>query len=363
MPHSHSPSPIPFYQSNAMSPTTTKRLRSCLSPTRTRCSSPALYPNTGSGKFEAAGGRGVGEQGGKRIKTVRWQELNGCAVASFHDTYSHEEYDRTPLEPPAPEERECVLPERGSRCLSAIFSNPTSFYSAPTMYDDDEEEEEDDDLRACSSDLDSFMLQTPPSTEVNSEDGDPSDRDEEGEEEQDGWDSCMQRRRMMFSRLCGRGGAEGERYPEFEGYKSLSATLVQLLQSVGCDDGDATEAARGENEEEEDDEEEEEEEERGRDKGLNIFGLSSLPPRQEEAIETGTPSLVSTEEAESEIEWSIRSPDGGSCGRGFPVTLGRPIRGESLDFVSGVEGGDADKVQMASAYEGERWRGGERLDI
>lgn len=53
----------------------TKRLRSCLSPTRTRHHSPSFLPSG-----EAA----VAVTTWKRVKTVRWQEENGCAVAVSH---------------------------------------------------------------------------------------------------------------------------------------------------------------------------------------------------------------------------------------------------------------------------------------
>ena len=33
---------------------------------------------------------------------------------------------------------------------------------------------------------------------------------------------------------------EDDRQPEFEGYRSLSATLVELLRTVGCEDGPVT---------------------------------------------------------------------------------------------------------------------------
>lgn len=53
----------------------TKRLRSCLSPTRTRHHPPSFLPGG-----EAA----MAVTTWKRVKTVRWQEANGCAVAVSH---------------------------------------------------------------------------------------------------------------------------------------------------------------------------------------------------------------------------------------------------------------------------------------
>ncbi|OXG10503.1 hypothetical protein C366_06747 [Cryptococcus neoformans Tu401-1] len=291
----------------------TKRLRSCLSPTRTRHHPPSFLPGG-----EAA----VAVTTWKRVKTVRWQEANGCAVASFHDTYSHDEYDRTPLEPPTSAERDCVLPERGSRC----FSGPRDCF----LGDFSDEEE---DLPPSASDFsDSFIIHTPPPTETNSDDGEPSvrqgcDVDGEGGVQggDDGWDECMQRRRMMFARLCTR--ENGDRHPEFEGYRSLSAKLAELLKSVECDDEDgSTQEDEEEQAVEEDDNGREERQSRSR--NLNIFGLSTLAQRS--ITPTGTPSLVSTEE--SDAEYTIASPSMGTpadalslngCGYGGSLSVGQ----------------------------------------
>lgn len=117
----------------------------------------------------------------------------------------------------------------------------------------------------------------------------------------DGWDECMQRRRMMFTRLCTR--ENGDRHPEFEGYRSLSATLAQLLKSVGCDDeGDLAQTDGDEEAAEEDDDEAEKKQSRCQ--SLDIFGLPTLA--QGSVTPTGTPSLVSTEE--SDAEYTIASP-------------------------------------------------------
>lgn len=240
----------------------------------------------------------------KRVKTVRWQEENGCAVASFHDTYSHEEYDRTPLEPPTSAERDCVFPERGSRCLSG---------PRECFFGDFSDEEED--LPPSASDFsDSFIIHTPPPTETNSDDGEHSvrqgcDVDGEGEMQdgEDGWDECMQRRRMMFARLCTR--ENGDRHPEFEGYRSLSATLAELLKSVGCDDEDGSIQEHGDEQALEEDGDGEEVRQ-SRSRSLNIFGLPTLAQRSVTPTPTGTPSLVSTEE--SDTEYTIASPSMGT---------------------------------------------------
>lgn len=141
----------------------------------------------------------------------------------------------------------------------------------------------------------------------------------------DGWDECMQRRRMMFARLCTR--ENGDRHPEFEGYRSLSATLAELLKSVECDDEDgSTQEDEEEQAVEEDDNDDEERQSRSR--NLNIFGLSTLARRS--ITPTGTPSLVSTEE--SDAEYTIASPSMGTpadalslngCGYGGSLSVGQ----------------------------------------
>ncbi|WVQ78904.1 hypothetical protein IAT38_000995 [Cryptococcus sp. DSM 104549] len=285
---------------------TAKRLRSCLSPTRSRPVSPEMYTETPGGSRSTSFSSGTSSETWKRVKSVRWQEMNGCAVTSFHDTYSHEEYDRTPLEPPTSAERACVLPERGSRCLSSsrdCFSDSSE--------SDDEDEAHSSSPPSTDFSAESFLLQTPPPTENSSEDGDAEgERGREGAcRDDEGWDECMERRRMMFARLAqqeGSGADDRDRHPEFEGYRSISATLAQLLKSVGCEDEPV--GPQADEEEEEEEQEGEEEERRGR--GLNIFGLSNLPlARSRDIPEIGTPSLVSTE-ADSEAEYCIASPSG-----------------------------------------------------
>lgn len=60
------------------------------------------------------------------------------------------------------------------------------------------------------------------------------DEEDEDEDEDDGqWEECMERRRMMFARMCGQ---DADRHPQFDGYRSLSSTLANILKSVGCDD-------------------------------------------------------------------------------------------------------------------------------
>lgn len=60
------------------------------------------------------------------------------------------------------------------------------------------------------------------------------DEDEDDEDEDDGqWEECMERRRIMFARMCGQ---DADRHPQFDGYRSLSSTLANILKSVGCDE-------------------------------------------------------------------------------------------------------------------------------
>lgn len=58
------------------------------------------------------------------------------------------------------------------------------------------------------------------------------DEEEEEEEAEEEWDECM-KRRMMFLQFC-RQEAD-DRQPQFDGYRSISSTIVDVLRSVGCD--------------------------------------------------------------------------------------------------------------------------------
>lgn len=60
------------------------------------------------------------------------------------------------------------------------------------------------------------------------------EEEDDDEDEDDGqWEECMERRRMMFARMCGQ---DADRHPQFDGYRSLSSTLANILKSVGCED-------------------------------------------------------------------------------------------------------------------------------
>lgn len=54
---------------------------------------------------------------------------------------------------------------------------------------------------------------------------------EDDDEEDSEWDECM-RRRMMFLQYARQ---ETDRQPQFDGYRSISSTIVDVLRSVGCD--------------------------------------------------------------------------------------------------------------------------------
>lgn len=60
------------------------------------------------------------------------------------------------------------------------------------------------------------------------------EEDDEEEEDDRQWEECMDRRRMMFARMCG--PEITNRHPQFDGYRSLSSTLANILKSVGCED-------------------------------------------------------------------------------------------------------------------------------
>ncbi|KAL1411812.1 hypothetical protein Q8F55_002779 [Vanrija albida] len=310
-PLTHSPVPQPA-----------KKLRPCLSPTRfgrsiTVCETQSItvaitsrsssVASTASSIYTDAS-EGLGR---RPSKSVRWKGEDGsCDVSSYSETWSATEYDRTPLAPPSEEERACVLPARGSRCLSTLWNGKDC---------DDEAEEESDDVYQ------------PPSPFATPEDSDSDAECDEGDE----WSECFARRQMMFARMCPLGGQ-----PQFEGYRSLSQTLTDLLRSVGCDssddeaeaDDDAATTPRvlhtpvGDNDDAEEDEEDDEPSE---DHGFPVtafpvtgfpvtnptaFPFSDLFHRLRENSEDsddpiGTPSLISSADSDGEHS-RLASPRG-----------------------------------------------------
>ncbi|ORX35259.1 hypothetical protein BD324DRAFT_652398 [Kockovaella imperatae] len=210
-------------------PNLPRPLRSCLSPSRrpSICPTPERVPSSRATSFSSDASF---ENGWRRTKSVRWEgEDQGCAVTSYHSTWSSLEYDRSPLEPPSEAERTCVLPERDSRCLRTKID---CFTSSAIL---DEFCESPVDERDASRDL----IITPLFAEdVSIEDcssTDVSDTEDREDEEDREWEACMERRRMMFAMRAQELKSE-EHQPEFEGYRSLSATLAELLKSVGASD-------------------------------------------------------------------------------------------------------------------------------
>ena len=139
--------------------------------------------------------------------------LSSTDIKAIYSTYSADDYDRSPLEPPKPEERACFLPARNSRCLSPASMPERSFDAGPFPF---------------------LSLSASPAV--------AHDSDEE-------WDECMDRRQLyaqqmslhMRSRLPGPLGVNDEVLAQdreiatgFQGYTSLSATLAMLLYDTGA---------------------------------------------------------------------------------------------------------------------------------
>ncbi|WOO80811.1 uncharacterized protein LOC62_03G004339 [Vanrija pseudolonga] len=314
-PLTHSPVPQPA-----------KKLRPCLSPTRfgrsiTVCETQSIHVaiSTSRSPSVASTSSSIYTEASEGLarrpsKSVRWKGEDGtCDVSSYSETWSATEYDRTPLAPPSEEERACVLPARGSRCLSTLWNGGDADDAA-------EADEESDDVYQ------------PPSPFATPEDSDSDADCEEGDE----WSECFARRQMMFARMCPLG-----RQPQFEGYRSLSQTLTDLLRSVGADSSSEEEDAdevEGEDDAattprvahtpvgdstEEEDEDESEPEDHGFPitglTGLTVTSASSFPftdlfHRLRESSEDsddpiGTPSLISSADSDGEHS-RLASPRG-----------------------------------------------------
>ncbi|KAL7424688.1 hypothetical protein Q5752_000372 [Cryptotrichosporon argae] len=208
-------------------PLAKRPLRPCLSPTRLS-RSPSPTPEASSSYLSTSRSPSVcsttsstscyiGPNGilMKRAKSVQWagDEREGCAVTSYHDTWSATEYDRTPLAPPSELERACTMPARGSRCFSEDGM-------CETLVDEPEA-------------ISPARAESPAAA-----DGDDDDDGAEAE-----WDEC-DRRRMMFARMCPGSLEPGNAQPQFEGYRSMSATLAELLRQISGDDGPETPRVR-----------------------------------------------------------------------------------------------------------------------
>lgn len=150
-----------------------------------------------------------------------------------------------------------MLPERGSRTFTTSYD---CFNDSAHCSDDFVEPDEmdfvrcmqgGDDQEVLSSPGDevsheSFVLATPVASDLSYPNG------EEDDEEDRQWEECMERRRMMFA-MRSKCDVE-DRQPEFEGYRSISAKLVEMLQSI-----EARRLPSPDEEDEEDDEDDEEE--------------------------------------------------------------------------------------------------------
>lgn len=103
-----------------------------------------------------------------------------------------------------------------SPALAALDEALTAIHELPG-----EDLDSDDELFAHQEDVD---------CEADADDYEEEDEEEDETEEE--WDECM-KRRMMFLQFC-RQDAD-DRQPQFDGYRSISSTIVDVLRSVGCD--------------------------------------------------------------------------------------------------------------------------------
>lgn len=180
------------------------------------------------------------------------------------------------------------------------------------MYDSGEEDAPSSPAEEISHE--SFILATPDT---------PADEDDEAVVETRQWEECMERRRMMFALRTRM--HDQEHQPEFEGYRSLSAKLALMLESIEA----RREPSPNEDDEEEDEDEDEQSEEAGtaesEDEGelrpcasftftnlqtLHIHStpLDAIPDEDENSTdvdldgdaETTAPSLISSSESDQD---------------------------------------------------------------
>lgn len=139
------------------------------------------------------------------------------------------------------------MPARGSRCLSPLdcFTDDDGDAPGPkrgdAFFPAPDPESEPQAVRTFIPLTESICLS--PTDEE--EDGDASTAESEAEDRE--WEECMERRRMMFAQMCrspfgsresdGEGGVGSDviQHEErrFEGYTSISASLVAMLASAG----------------------------------------------------------------------------------------------------------------------------------
>lgn len=263
-----------------------RKLRPCLTPVR-NCEDPITHrPISAMSMSSTYTMDSTGEWVERRTKTVRWIDSeDGSSVTEYFDTYAIDEYDRTPLAPPSEQERSCAMPSRGSRCLSFI------------------ELQQEDEVEGDETTDDEQVLHALPRSPFAT----PEDSESECEES-DEWDECFERRRMMFARMC---PLDSDAHPQFEGYRSLSATLANLLQSVqdsesSSDEEDPSSTPRSSFHEREDDTASEQGDVEFEARDLP-FPLFSRMRESSTDSEVGTPSLISSADSDTECS-GLMSP-------------------------------------------------------
>jgi hypothetical protein len=130
---------------------------------------------------------------------------------------------------------QCFLSDANDEADDHVAESPSPIHESPLS---------SPALAALDAALTSIVEVPCESLDSDENDSDMEDNTEQAEEEDDDddddadedrqWQECMDRRRMMFARMCGQ--EEGDRHPQFDGYRSLSSTLANLLKSVGCDE-------------------------------------------------------------------------------------------------------------------------------
>ncbi|EIW66453.1 hypothetical protein M231_07739 [Tremella mesenterica] len=300
---------IPVMPSLPQRPT----LRSCLSPPRAPSQeSMSSACSSRSTSFSS-------------VKSVRWQEQpEGEPVTAYHPTWSKAEYDRTPLDPPSDAERNCVFPERDARCIRLdIPSSPTSPSSPvfpsfshsrstpqtphpgmimaqlPITFEDDAIESTPD---------------TPIARQMNPQQYTSSESPDECDDGDSDWEECMARRRMMFASMCGAKLPQ----PEFDGYRSMSTALSEMLHSMDVQKWGERDDHVIENDDND----------HGEEQGENskVDGLRNLEGYYGD-VETHTPSLSSAESSEEECV--LESPKLNSRGTDHRGGCGRDDVGKS----------------------------------
>lgn len=185
-----------------------------------------------------------------------------------------------------------MMPERGSRC-----------YGSNQHDEDDEDDDEEILVDECESEDEPALPRSPFATPEDSD----SDRDDDGDDE---WSQCFARRAAMFSQMRGM-DAEG---PQFEGFRSLSSTLADLLRSISCDDDGGATPRVGGSSTPADCEATSTSPAAASSSSSSAVGLfirlrESSAETDEEETEIATPSLVSSADSDADCS-GLASPDG-----------------------------------------------------